>query len=247
LVYLVVQIQGVIKIMVKEIILLTESIEVEPLTEVLHKYAPTTPVTHVVTRRNLDVVVETGLAGKLLIGFCTPVIVSKSILNALEGPAYNFHPGPPNFPGLFPACFAIYSCARRFGVTAHEMYENVDEGPVVGVEWVDIPLDIDRIHLEAKSHQLIMQLFERLVPEMVKGVPLTHTEDQWSGYVTRKKDFETICEVPCDISLAELELRYRAVGQGPSHSLNIKLHGVRFNLDTGADDGKVYNGGREVT
>jgi hypothetical protein len=233
--------------MINEIILLTEPIEAEPLTEILHKCAPTTPVTHIVTRGDLDAVVQSGLSGKRLIGFCTPVIVSKPILDALDGPAYNFHPGPPNFPGLFPACFAIYSCARRFGVTAHEMYENVDEGPIVGVEWEDIPLDIDRIHLEAKSHLLIMQLFERLAPELVKDAPLTHSGDQWGGYVTRQKDFEAICEVPADISLAGLELRYRAVGQGPSHSLNVKLHGVRFNLDTGADDGKVYNGGREVT
>ncbi len=233
--------------MVKEIILLTELIEVEPLTQILHECAPVTPITHVVTRRELDAVVESGLAGKLLIGFCTPVIVAKPILDKLEGPAYNFHPGPPNFPGLFPACFAIYSGSRRFGVTAHEMYEKIDEGPIVGVEWVDISLDIERIHLEAKSHQLIMQLFERLAPEMVKGLPLTHTGDQWSGYVTRRKDFESLCEVPSDISLAGLKLRYRAVGQGPLHSLNLKIHGVRFNLDIGMDDGKVYNGGRKVT
>ncbi len=64
-------------------------------------------------------------------------------------------------------------------------------------------------------------------------------------------DFEAICEVPTDISRENLELRYRAVGQGPEHSLNIKIHGVRFNLDIGQGggqgDGKVYVGGREVT
>lgn len=233
--------------MVKEIVLLTELIEAEALIAILTKCAPSLSVTHVTTRQELASIAQLGLSGKRLVAFCTPVIVPKLILNTLDGPAYNFHPGPPSFPGLFPACFAIYSCSRHFGVTAHEIYENIDEGPIVGVEWTDISLDIDRIHLEAQSHRLIMQLFERLAPKMVKDEPLSYTGDEWSGYVTRQKDFEDICEISADISLAALELRYRAVGQGPSHSLNVKLHGVRFNLDTRPGDGKVFNGGREVT
>jgi folate-dependent phosphoribosylglycinamide formyltransferase PurN len=237
--------------MVEEILLLTEQIEAEGLKAILRRHSPSISITHVGTRVDLESVVARGLAGKRLIGFCTPVIVSKAILDALDGPAYNFHPGPPDYPGLYPACFAINSRADQFGVTAHEMWENVDEGPIVGVDRQKISLDIDRMHLETLSHAMIIQLFERLAPALVGDTPLPPVDEHWSGTVTRQADFEAICEVASDISLEDLELRYRAVGQGPEHSLNVKLHGVRFNLDTrqGGDpgDGKVYVGGREVT
>ena len=237
--------------MIKEILLLTELIEVQELMTILRRHAPSVSIRHVVTRADLEAAAETGLAGKRLIGFCTPVIVSKSILDTLDGPAYNFHPGPPNFPGLYPACFAINSRADQFGVTAHEMWEKVDEGPIVGVDRCEISLDIDRMHLETLSHATIFQLFERLAPALVADESLPHVDEHWSGTVTRQADFEAICEVPSDITLEDLELRYRAVGQGPEHSLNVKIHGVRFNLDTGQGgdqgDGKVYVGGREVT
>jgi methionyl-tRNA formyltransferase len=237
--------------MVEEILLLTELIEAEALKTILHRAAPTISITHVATRADLETVAAKGLAAKRLIGFCTPVIVPKAILDGLDGPAYNFHPGPPDFPGLYPACFAINSRADQFGVTAHEMWENVDEGPIVGVDRREISPDIDRMHLETLSHTMINQLFERLAPALVGDASLPHVDEHWSGTVTRQADFEAICEVPQNISLDDLELRYRAVGQGPDHSLNVKIHGVRFNLDTsqGEDpgDGKVYVGGREVT
>lgn len=233
--------------MIEEILLLTEPMESEGLTAILRRSAPSVSIRHLVTRADLESVAIAGLTGKRLIGFCTPVIVPKSILYALDGPAYNFHPGPPNFPGLFPACFAINSRADRFGVTAHRMLENVDEGQIVGFEESDIPLDIDRINLETLSYTLISRLFERLAPALVGGEALNPIDKHWSGQVTRQADFEALCEVPTDITLEDLELRYRAVGQGPEHSLHVKLHGIRFNLDTGAGDGKVYVGGREVT
>jgi len=241
--------------MSEEILLLTEPVEAEGLKTILRHSAPSIVITHVVTRAELGSVAVAGLAGKRLIGFCTPVIVPKEILDALDGPAYNFHPGPPNFPGLYPACFAIKSRADQFGVTAHERWENVDEGPIVGVDRKDIPVDIDRLHLETLSHAMIVGLFERLVPALVGNDSLAHVDEHWSGRVTRQADFDAICEVPPGISLEDLELRYRAVGQGPEHSLNVKIHGVRFNLDTGQGDNKsdnksddkVYVGGREVT
>ena len=62
------------------------------------------------------------------------MIVPAEILNALPSPAYNFHPGPPDYPGIFPSVYALYDGAAAFGVTLNEMIREVDAGPIIAVE-----------------------------------------------------------------------------------------------------------------
>ncbi len=49
------------------------------------------------------------------------VILPARLLHALGEPAYNIHPGPPEFPGVAPEAFALDAGATGFGVTAHRM------------------------------------------------------------------------------------------------------------------------------
>ena len=78
---------------------------------------------------------ETALAQPArVISFGSGVIVPPPLLARLKGPAYNFHPGPPEYPGIFPSVFALYAGEKEFGVTLHEMAAAVDSGPIVSVE-----------------------------------------------------------------------------------------------------------------
>ncbi len=145
-----------------EIILLTDANEASTLIPLLSDVAPGLSIVLVQTLDELHSACSTSHESRRLIAFCTPVIVPDSVLNALDGPAYNFHPGPPNYPGLYPACFAIYDSASRFGATAHVITKKIDSGPIVGVDWIEIPQTIDRLNLEALSHQLVVHLFQRM-------------------------------------------------------------------------------------
>jgi Formyl transferase len=68
-----------------------------------------------------------------LIAFVTAEIVPPSVLARLGYGAFNFHPGPPSYPGWAPAHFALYDQAREFGATLHIMVEQVDAGPILDV------------------------------------------------------------------------------------------------------------------
>src|SRR5665213_475214 len=68
-----------------------------------------------------------------LIAFVTAEIVPPSVLARLGYGAFNFHPGPPSYPGWAPAHFALYDEARQFGATLHVMVEQVDAGPIIDV------------------------------------------------------------------------------------------------------------------
>ena len=137
--------------------------------------------------------------------------------------------------------------ATRFGATAHVITDEIDAGAIVGVEWADIPPDVDRLHLEALSRQLVVALFERLASDLTSlGAPLPVLDVSWSGRATTRRDFEALCELSVDVDAEEFQRRYRAVGEGPEHALFVNLHGRRFRLESMAGDGKVYAGGRVV-
>ena len=182
-----------------------------------------------------------------LVGFCTGVIVSSALLQKFKSGAYNFHPGPPEYPGIFPSCFAIYERAESFGATAHRMTENIDEGEIVGVERVSLMPWSDRLAVDTMAFECVMRLFKRLLPGLMDfTTPLPASGDAWLGRPRTKKDFKNLCMLPEDVSEDEFELRYRAVGEGPEHALSINLFGNRFRLDNARSDEPVVRGGQNA-
>jgi len=148
-----------------------------------------------------------------LISFCSSVIVRPEILSLFNRPAYNFHPGPPTYPGVYSANFAVYEGATRFGATAHVMTDKVDGGPIVGVDWFDVPDGISSERLEERAFTHLFQLFMKLAPALVdpsQDLPLT--EEKWSGPTRTTKEFEELSNPPAVMSEDERRLRERAFG-----------------------------------
>jgi methionyl-tRNA formyltransferase len=234
--------------MADDIILLCEAEEAVALVPVLNQAAPGANLAVVHTLEMLKEALSDPAPGKRLIAFCTPVIVPGALLRALQWPAYNFHPGPPAYPGIFPSVFAIHDRAARFGVTAHVLAEKIDGGPIVGVDWMDMPEGIDRLSLDRQSHEKVHALFARLAPEMATGdAPLPQDGTAvWGTRTYTRKDFEALLEIAPDISAEDFSLRLRAVGEGPDHALTVRLHGHRFRLLSESGDGGVYKGGLRV-
>lgn len=230
--------------MSKRFLLLTPSEQAADLMALIHRLAPSAGVAHAPDLATLVATLPHLGPGDRVIAFATPVIVPQAVLDALPGLAYNFHNGPPAYPGLYPAVFALYDGATGFGATAHVMTAEVDQGPIVGVEPVDMPDGIDRLHLEADVRAAMLRLFERLLPALLESDgPLPLADIPWGAPVRRRRDFETLCTLPADIVAAEFARRYRAVGEGPHHALRIPLHGRWFRLEGLPGDGTVLRGG----
>ena len=71
--------------------------------------------------------------GTRLLSFCTSVIVPSSLLKDLPGPAYNFHPGPPEYRGVGCLNYAIFNNENYYGVTAHIINQKIDFGQILKV------------------------------------------------------------------------------------------------------------------
>jgi methionyl-tRNA formyltransferase len=199
------------------IILLTGAVGRPVFTSVLSAHNPCLTIIAAETPADLNALEPDRLARARLIAFVTGVIVPAHVLDRLGYGAYNFHPGPPTYPGWAPAHFALYARATEFGATAHVMVERIDEGPIVGIEMFSIPPGTSVAGLEGMAYARLAFLFWTLAkPLATCGNPLPALPLQWKGKKTTRRDYATICDVPLDISKDELDRRIELFGDDPN-------------------------------
>jgi len=80
----------------------------------LKKHNPNMNFVTVTNKGSLSELPAATLSQARLIGFTTDVIVPATILAKIGFGCYNFHPGPPEYPGFEPIRFALYDDARSF-------------------------------------------------------------------------------------------------------------------------------------
>jgi len=216
--------------MIDTIILLTGPVEEVALTGVLRRHNEDLTIHPVQTREQLEALDPAVIRRARLLGFVTPVVVPACILNALGFGAYNFHPGPPDYPGWVPAHFAIYDKANTFGATAHRMAERVDAGPIIDVESFVIPPGTSVTRLQEMAFTQAARLFWRLAPVLaIQSAPLAQLPIQWTGMKSTSRMHKAMCDVAPDISPQELERRVEAFGAGDfGVDLTVMLHGHKF-------------------
>lgn len=182
---------------------------------------------------DLDRLLTAGTADTRLLSVGAGFIVPPRILQALNGPAYNLHPGPPEYPGLFPSVFALYDRRPRFGITLHEMAARVDEGPIVAVDTYDLLPSWDRLALDSATFGAMLNMIARLAPALTDiSRPMSRLGVTWSAAKRTRKDFDALCALPEDADTQEFARRLRAVGEGPDHAITLTRFGRRFRLQS---------------
>lgn len=221
--------------MLRRILLLCDGVERRFLGQMLRGQNAAIEVLHVGSAAELAAFAPAFLADCRLVGFCTPIIVPASILDALGHEAYNFHPGPPSYPGWMPAAFATYDGAGEFGATVHVMTERVDEGRIIGVDLFPVAPGTSRAELAQTTYLALLALFRRLARALAGHVPpLPGLPVEWSGRKTTRALFADLCTIPPDIDAAELARRLRAFGAGDGRSVpTVWMHGVPFRYAAG--------------
>jgi methionyl-tRNA formyltransferase len=212
------------------IVLLTGAVEHPVLAPVLREHNPRLTVLPVSTSDELAAVEITVLRRARLIAFTTNVIVPPNVLDQLGYGAYNFHPGPPEYPGWAPAHFALYDQATEFGATLHVMVKRVDAGPIVDVERFAVPAEIRVAGLEAQAYARLAQMFWRSAKSLaICAEPLAETPIRWNEKRNSRRSYEAICDIPVNIPKQELERRIKVFGAS-HHGIapTINLHGIRF-------------------
>jgi methionyl-tRNA formyltransferase len=206
------------------IILLGSALERPVFMTVLSTHNPDLAIIPVETLIDLNALEPDTLASARLIAFATSVIVPACVLDRLGFGAYNFHPGPPAYPGFAPAHFALHQRAAEFGATAHVMAARVDEGPIVGVKTFSIPRDISAASLEGMAYARLSYLFWSLANQLAtRGEALAALPLSWSGKKNTRRDYAAMCDIAPDIREDERDRRAKSFG-GPHSRIAPAIH-----------------------
>jgi phosphoribosylglycinamide formyltransferase-1 len=111
-------------------------------------------------RRDIDVVVSAGYMK----------VLGSAFFEAFAGRFLNVHPALlPSFPGAHAVADALEWGAKVTGVTVHLVDEQVDHGPIVSQEAVEIAAGDDWDSLEARIHEVEHRLLPAAVRAFVEG------------------------------------------------------------------------------
>ncbi|MGN6573297.1 MAG: formyltransferase family protein [Pseudolabrys sp.] len=212
------------------IILLAQSPESETLAGLLRQHNPQIVILTPADKADLMALAPETLSRARIIGFLTPIVVPAAILEALGYGAYNIHPGPPSHPGWLPSHFAVYQGTSVFGATAHVMIEEIDAGPIVGIELFNVPVGTSVEELERLTFMRCARLIWRLAPALARDpTPLQELPLRWSGRRSTKAMVREACDIAGDVAADELERRIAGFGGGHSGvAPTVTLHGHTF-------------------
>jgi methionyl-tRNA formyltransferase len=210
------------------IILLTGEFDASAIVEQFSRCNPHCPVDWVTTQEGLEAAVARGAPARM-VSFCSGVIVPQALLDAMAGPSYNFHPGPPTFPGRHPECWGAYMGARRFGATLHVMTARVDEGTIIDTRWFDVPEGVGQRMIAKGAFAAAVDLLLGWSRTLVTSdLDLEPNGERWEGRKWRRADLDALSLMPADIDAAEFERRRRAFAELPGCTLSVWLHGRVF-------------------
>jgi methionyl-tRNA formyltransferase len=227
---------------IDEIILLTGPTPGGVIGDFLRRLRPGLRVTVAPTLRALEAQADRFGPRVRLVAFTTGLIVPARVLDALGGPAYNIHPGPPEHPGSFPDVHALMAGDARFGATLHVMHARVDAGPIVDVAMFDVPPGADRPWLATRAMgaaaDLMLGWGARLAGD---AAPLpVRTDLSWAPGKWRRADLTALTRIDAAMTAEEVERRARAVLGGTLGTLLLEWNGRRFRFEPDGPDPDLH-------
>jgi methionyl-tRNA formyltransferase len=141
----------------------------------------------------------------------------------------NFHPGPPERPGIGCVNFALYEGDELYGSTCHYVVEEIDAGPIVSVERFPIDRKDTVASLLSRSYDyLLCQLYD-VAPVVASGTRPKPCNEVWTRKATRKKDLDALMSLSADASPAEIERVVRATTFG-DFGPHVTIDGTKFRI-----------------
>ena len=155
-----------------------------------------------------------------LISLCYHYKVSEDVL-ANYPLCINFHPAPlPAYKGFAVYNFGIYNEETFWGVSAHHMTSEIDEGDIIKTLYFNINKETVE-SLRSKSHENLLTLMEDvLIDKLIKG--------NVSSQVYPKKSLESLREINSEMSSEEIAKRIRSCHFPPHEGAYTILKGHKF-------------------
>lgn len=152
--------------------------------------------------------------GDYIISYLSRWIIPQNVIERATVAAINFHPGPPEYPGVGCVNWALYENAVEFGVTCHHLAHPVDSGKLVQVRKFQVYQKDNVSTLLDRTHDYLLTLFYDIMGYVFGGEPLPMFWGVWSKDKRTRKDLNALADINDSMSDEEIERRERACVYG---------------------------------
>ena len=166
--------------------------------------------------------------GDFVISYLSPWIIPAGLLDRAKKAAINFHPGPPEYPGIGCTNFSLYDGVKKYGITCHHMALEVDTGKIIRVFDFPIFQRESVLSLTQRSYSYLLVCFYEVIGTLLEGSPLPKSERQWTRKPLRRTELEELCRIQPEMDETEIGRRVRAVNYPGMPGAFVELCGRRF-------------------
>ena len=167
--------------------------------------------------------------GDIIISYLYPKLISKKLLSNAKLISINFHPGPPEYPGIGCTNYAIYNKEKQYGVTCHIMNEVIDAGDILEVKRFKLRKNETLISLTERAYLHLFEMYLGIV-EKLKNNQLIEVckNEKWIGKAKTKKNFENFLLLNSNMKPHEIKRRIIATTWPKKDSAYFKIKGFKF-------------------
>ncbi|MFC3883541.1 formyltransferase family protein [Bacillus songklensis] len=159
--------------------------------------------------------------------------IKEPLLSIPKLGAINFHPAPlPDLRGVGGYNKAILEEREYYGVTAHYMSGEIDEGDIIKVHRLKIdPQNETALSLEQKSQEEMFLLFKEVITSLQKNVSLPRMkQNKQEGIYINREQFEQMKYIMPHDNEEVIRRKIRAFWFPPYDGAKIKIAGTEFTL-----------------
>ncbi|WP_298064515.1 formyltransferase family protein [uncultured Rikenella sp.] len=148
--------------------------------------------------------------GDYIFSYLSPWIIPEGLLQRAAQGAINWHPGPPEYPGIGCTNFAVYNCETVFGITCHYMAGRVDTGRIIEVRKFRILENDTVFSVTQKCYACILNSFLSILDKIAVGDALPQSDEAWTRTPYTRKELDALCKIMPDMPLEEVYRRVKA-------------------------------------
>lgn len=167
--------------------------------------------------------------GDYIFSYLSPWIIPQGLLKRAAKGAINWHPGPPEFPGIGCTNFAIYNQEAEFGITCHYMAARVDTGSIIEVRRFPILAGDTVYSVTQKCYARILCSFLSVIEKIVRNEALPDARLHWTRQPYTRRELNALCEITPDMPMDEVFRRIDATTYDKPWAYT-EIHGIRFYL-----------------
>jgi len=164
----------------------------------------------------------------MIISYLSPWIIPKNILEKTRKWNINFHPGPPDYPGIGCFNFAIYDNVKCYGATCHIMEPTVDSGQIIGVKRFRMSTRETVQSLSQKTYKSQLKLFNDIISHIGKYGCLPQSDEIWTRKPYKREDLEALATIGASMTTDEIEHIIRSTYFAGKPAPFVELGGYRF-------------------